>query len=41
MASGRLVFDTGWIILLSVGFAIWMVLRSLKKYTNILHVEGR
>ncbi|MDD3022132.1 MAG: isoprenylcysteine carboxylmethyltransferase family protein [Alphaproteobacteria bacterium] len=40
-AEGRLKFDFGWILLLGIGFVVWMVLRSLKKYTNILDVEGR
>lgn len=39
--EGRLNFDTEWLILLGIGFVVWMVLRSLKKYTNVLNVEGR
>jgi hypothetical protein len=30
-----------WNIILSVGFVIWMTLRTLKKKTALLHVEGR
>ncbi|NLH40039.1 MAG: hypothetical protein GX445_08265 [Elusimicrobia bacterium] len=40
-AEGRLDFDFGWIVLLGIGFTIWIILRILKKYTNILNVEGR
>ncbi|BFN38059.1 methyltransferase family protein [Fidelibacter multiformis] len=39
--KGRLEFDLGWIFLLGIGFVVWMVLRSLKKYTKVLYVEGR
>lgn len=40
-AEGRLEFDLGWIFLLGISFVVWMVLRSLKKYTNVLNLEGR
>lgn len=40
-SEGRLEFDPGWLLLLGVGFGIWLTLRSLKKYTTILNVEGR
>ena len=40
-SGGVLEYDSGWIFLLSIGFVIWMVLRSLKKHTSILDVEGR
>jgi len=40
-AEGAFDFDFGWILLVSIGFIIWLTLRSLKKYTTILHVEGR
>ncbi len=33
--------DFGWILLLGVGFTVWIVLRTLKKYTTLLNVEGR
>ncbi len=39
--EGRLMFETGWLILLGVSFAIWLVLRTLKRKTAILDVEGR
>ena len=39
--KGRIEFDVGWLVMLGVGFIIWLVLRSLKKYTTILNVEGR
>jgi protein-S-isoprenylcysteine O-methyltransferase Ste14 len=40
-AEGRLEFDTAWLIILGTGFVVWMILRSLKKYTTVLDVEGR
>ncbi len=39
--EGRLMFETGWLILLGVSFVIWLVLRTLKRKTAILDVEGR
>lgn len=33
--------DAEWKILLGVGFAVWLVLRTIKKHTKILDVEGR
>lgn len=39
--EGRSEFDFGWILLLSIGFIVWLTLRTLKKYTTILNVEGR
>lgn len=40
-AEGRLEFDLEWILLLSIGFIVWLTLRTLKKYTTVLNVEGR
>ena len=40
-AEGRVEFDTGWVILLGFGFIVWVTLRTIKKHTRILHVEGR
>lgn len=40
-AEGRLEFDLGWIFLLGICFIVWLTLRTLKKYTTILNVEGR
>ncbi len=39
--KGKLEFDLMWIIILSIGFVVWMTLRTLKKKTGVLHVEGR
>lgn len=39
--KGKLDFDLGWIVLVAVSFIIWFTLRYLKKYTHVLHVEGR
>ena len=33
--------DNGWFVVLIAGFLIFAVLRSLKKRTRLLHVEGR
>ena len=40
-AEGRLEFDLGWILLLGIGFIVWVTLRTLKRHTTILNVEGR
>jgi len=40
-AEGRLELDLAWIIFFSVGLLIYLVLRTLKRKTRILHVEGR
>lgn len=39
--KGEFNLDTGWIVLVSISFLLWMVLRSLKKYTKLLNVEDR
>ena len=39
--EGRLILETGWLILLGVSFVIWLVLRTLKRKTALLDVEGR
>ena len=40
-AEGEFDFDFGWLLLLGIGITVWLVLRSLKKYTTLLHVDGR
>ena len=40
-ASGSVHTDKWWLLFLCVGITIWFILRSLKKYTPILNVEGR
>ena len=40
-AEGELDFDLGWIVLVGIGFIVWLILRTLKKYTTFLNVEGR
>jgi protein-S-isoprenylcysteine O-methyltransferase Ste14 len=40
-AKGEFDFDFGWLLLLGVAFIVWLGLRSLKKYTTVLHVDGR
>jgi protein-S-isoprenylcysteine O-methyltransferase Ste14 len=40
-SQGAFDFDLGWILLVGISFALWIVLRSLKKYTRLLKVEGR
>lgn len=39
--KGRFELDWGWAVLIGVGFTVWLVFRSLKKYTRLLNVEGR
>lgn len=33
--------DVGWFVLLSIGFIVWLTLRTLKKHTTVLNVQGR
>jgi len=40
-AGGEFDFDLVWSVLLGVGFIVWTVLRTLKKHTTLLSVEGR
>jgi protein-S-isoprenylcysteine O-methyltransferase Ste14 len=40
-AEGKPQLDMMWNIILGVGFLIWFTLRTLKKKTMLLHVEGR
>ncbi len=40
-AIGKPQLDMMWQIILCVGFLIWFTLRTLKKKTTLLHVEGR
>jgi protein-S-isoprenylcysteine O-methyltransferase Ste14 len=40
-AEGKLKFDLIWCIILAIGFLVWTTLRTLKKKTMLLHVEGR
>ena len=39
--EGRLELDLTWIIFFSVGLLSYLVLRTLKKKTTILHIDGR
>ncbi len=39
--SGKLVFESEWVVLLGGATLIWLFLRTLKKHTKVLHVEGR
>jgi len=39
--EGKLELDLTWGLIFSVGFIVWIVLRTLKKKTNILSVVGR
>lgn len=39
--DNTLAVDKIWLILLGIGFLIFITLRSLKKHTRALHVEGR
>lgn len=39
--EGPFDVDIGWILLLATSFIVWLTLRTLKKYTTLLNVEGR
>ncbi len=39
--GGLFDVDIGWILLLATSFIVWLTLRTLKKYTTLLNVEGR
>jgi protein-S-isoprenylcysteine O-methyltransferase Ste14 len=41
VAEGRVFFDPVWAVLFLVGFLVYITLRTLKKKTRLLHVEGR
>lgn len=38
---GKLDFSLGWKVFMAVGFSMWLILRSLKRHTHLLRVEGR
>lgn len=40
-AEGEFDFDLEWIVLLGIGFIVWVILRTLKKHTTLLNVKGR
>lgn len=39
--NGHLEFDLGWIVLLTIGFVVWLTVGILKKYTKLLDTDGR
>lgn len=39
--KGQIELDPHWAILVAIGAMVWFVLRSLKKHTHLLRVEGR
>jgi len=41
VTTKQLYLDTPWMIIISVSFLIFIVLKILKKYTNVLNVDGR
>ena len=41
IVTGKLHFDLAWLVILAVGLLIYLTLRTLKKKTRLLHVEGR
>lgn len=41
VVEGRVVFDLMWAIILAIGLTTYLVLRTMKKKTAILSVEGR
>lgn len=40
-AENKFEVDLMWVIILGVGFIVWMTLRTLKKKTTLLNVDGR
>lgn len=41
VAEQKFEVDSYWAVILSVGFVIWIVLRTLKKKTDLLNIDGR
>ncbi len=41
IAEGRVEIDLEWIVFFTAGALIYLTLRTLKKHTKILHVDGR
>ena len=41
IVTGKIIIDNLWLCLFLGGFAVYITLRTLKKKTKILHVEGR
>jgi len=41
IAEGRLDMDMGWILFFATGLIAYLTLRTLKKKTRLLDVEGR
>lgn len=39
--SGKMIFSLPWFTVLAASALMWLVLRSLKRNTSLLHVEGR
>jgi protein-S-isoprenylcysteine O-methyltransferase Ste14 len=40
-AQGRFTLGPWWVVALAVGFIAWLVLRTLKRHTEVLRVAGR
>jgi len=41
IVNGRIIFDLTWTIIFGAGLALYLILRTIKKRTTWLHVEGR
>ncbi len=41
VVAHELQVDWLWVVIFSVGFGVYLILRTLKKHTRILHVDGR
>ncbi len=41
LEEGAFVFDVVWVSIFSFGLVVYLILRTLKKKTKLLHVEGR
>lgn len=41
IVTGHAFLDKGWWYLLGISFVVWMLIRVLRKFTNVFDVEGR
>jgi hypothetical protein len=41
LSENQMIISSGWLIFLLMGSSIYLILRTLKKKTKLLHVEGR
>ncbi len=41
VVAGEPHLDMGWLVLVSIGFIVWLALKTLKKFTTVLRLSGR